>query len=290
MTSEKYRTLLEAVDAGSLSGAAQKLGYTPSAIVHIVNSLERQFGFPVLLRTNKGVSLTADGERILPILREIIRWEDQLYQVSAEVQGMIVGDITIGSYFSIAANWLPEVIRRFHDDYPNVHINVLEGVHQTLDKLIEERRADFCIYSYPPADGCQWIPLKDDPMVAVVPRDHPAASRELFPIDLFSKEPFIMPAEGSDYDITRVFDRHGITPQVSYSTGEDHAAIAMIEAGLGIGLFNSLTTMHLNTSTVNIPLNPPEYASMGVTFPEAGKLSPAARRFIEYLRDYIRSL
>ena len=99
-----------------------------------------------------------------------------------------------------------------------------------------------------------------------------------------------MPAEGSDYDITRVFDRHGITPQVSYSTGEDHAAIAMIEAGLGIGLFNSLTTMHLNTSTVNIPLNPPEYASMGVTFPEAGKLSPAARRFIEYLRDYIRSL
>lgn len=290
MTSEKYRTLLEAVDSGSLSGAAQKLGYTPSAIVHIVNSLEKQFGFPVLLRSNKGVSLTTDGERILPIIREIIRLEDQLTQVSSEVQGMIVGDITIGSYFSIAANWLPDVIRRFRDDYPNVHINVLEGVHQTLDKLLDEKRADFCLYSYPPAEGYQWIPLKDDPMVAVVPIHHPMAKAELFPIDLFTKEPFIMPAEGYDYDIMRVFNRHGITAQVSYSTGEDHAAIAMIEAGLGIGLFNSLTTMHLNTTTVNVPLNPPEYASMGISYPENSKLSPAARRFIEYLKDYTRAL
>ena len=76
MNIDKYRMLLEAVDTGSLSKAAEK-------------------------------SLTADGERIAPILREIVKWEEQLRQVSSAICGKIVGDITIGSYFSIAANWRP---------------------------------------------------------------------------------------------------------------------------------------------------------------------------------------
>lgn len=107
MNIDKYRMLLEAVDTGSLSKAAEKFDYTPSGMVHIVNSLEQEFSFPILQCSNKGVSLTAGGERIVPILREIVKWEEQLRQVSSAICGKIVGDITIGSYFSIAANWLP---------------------------------------------------------------------------------------------------------------------------------------------------------------------------------------
>ena len=77
MNIDKYRMLLEAADTGSLSKAADKFGYTPSGMVHIVNSLEQEFSFPVLQRSNKGVSLTADGERIVPILREN---DEMMYQ------------------------------------------------------------------------------------------------------------------------------------------------------------------------------------------------------------------
>lgn len=96
-----------------------------------------------------------------------------------------------------------------------------------------------------------------------------------------------MPAEGYDYDIMKVLSQHHITPQVSYTTGEDHAAIAMIEAGLGIGLFNRLTTEHHSSDTVRLPLNPPEYAELGIAYTSAKKLSPASRQFIKYLRDHI---
>lgn len=153
MNIDKYRMLLEAADTGSLSKAAEKFGYTPSGMVHIVNSIEQEFSFPILQRSNKGVSLTADGERIVPILREIVKWDEQLRQVSSAICGKIVGDIMVGSYFSIAMNWLPEVIRRFHEDYPNVHISVIEGTHQKLDQLLYEQRADFCLFSYPPEEG-----------------------------------------------------------------------------------------------------------------------------------------
>ena len=57
--------------------------------------------------------------------------------------------VTIGSYFSIAASWLPGVICRFQKDYPNVGIKIIEGVHQKLDQLLCEQLADFCLFSYP---------------------------------------------------------------------------------------------------------------------------------------------
>lgn len=287
MNIDKYRMLLEAADTGSLSKAADKFGYTPSGMVHIVNSLEQEFSFPVLQRSNKGVSLTADGERIVPILREIVKWDEQLRQVSSAICGKIVGDIMVGSYFSIATNWLPEVIRRFHEDYPNVHISVIEGTHQKLDQLLHEQRADFCLFSYPPEEGCSWISLKRDPMVAMLPQDHPLAESAAFPISEFDREEIIMPAEGYDYDSMKVLSRYNITPRVSYSTGEDHAAIAMIEAGLGIGLFNRLTTERGSRGVVRLPLDPPEYAELGIAYPSVKKLSPAAKQFVKYLRDYI---
>ena len=286
MNTDKYRVLLEAVDTGSLSGAAEKFGYTPSGVVHIVNSLEREFSFTILQRSNKGVSLTTDGERILPILRQMVQCDEQLRQVSAAICGKLIGDITIGSYFSIAASWLPEVIRRFRADHPGVHIAVLEGVHQKLDELLREQRADFCLFSYPPEKDQQWIPLKRDPMIAVLPVWHEMAERAAVPIEIFRREQIIMPAEGYDHDIMRVLDRYGIVPQVSYSTGEDHAAISMIEAGLGIGLFNALATERYDCDVVRKPLDPPEYAELGVAYPSAQRLSPAARRFITYLKDY----
>lgn len=96
MATDKYKVFLEAIDVGSFSGAAEKLGYTPSGVVHMMNSLEKEFGFPLFQRSNKGVTLTPDGERIVPVLRDMMRCEEQLYQVSSEIRGVIVGDITIG--------------------------------------------------------------------------------------------------------------------------------------------------------------------------------------------------
>ncbi len=96
-----------------------------------------------------------------------------------------------------------------------------------------------------------------------------------------------MPADGYDYDSMKVLNRHGINPSISYSTGEDHAAIAMIAAGLGIGLFNELATSGRTANTVLLPLDPPEYAELGVAYPASRILSPAAKRFIKYLKVYV---
>lgn len=246
MDINKYRIFLQSVDSGSFSKVAEETGYTPSGIVHMMNTLESEMGFPLLVRSRRGVRLTPDGERVAPILRSLVKWEEQLHQVSSDIRGAVSGSITLGCYYSIAINWLPEVIRQFQKDFPNIKIQMLEAVHQKLDDLLAEQRVDFCVFSAPPAGDVEWIPLRKDRMVAVLPEGHPLAKAEAYPIANYGVEPLIMPAEGNDYDIMRVLEKHKITPQVSYSTGEDNAALAMVEKELGVGLMNELTTVDLH--------------------------------------------
>ena len=183
--------------------------------------------------------------------------------------------------------WTPEQKAEIACNHLCLDNAVMDGVHQKLDQLLCEQLADFCLFSYPPDGECQWIPLKRDRMVAVLASGHPMAKLSSFPIASFRDEPFIMPADGYDYDSMKVLKRHGINPSISYSTGEDHAAIAMIAAGLGIGLFNELATSGRTANTVLLPLDPPEYAELGVAYPASRILSPAAKRFIKYLKVYV---
>ena len=288
MDINKYKIFLRSVDSGSFSKVAEETGYTPSGIVHMMNTLESEMGFPLLVRSRRGVRLTPDGERVAPILRSLVKWEEQLNQVSSDICGAVSGSITIGSYFSIAVNWLPEVIRQFQKDFPNVKIQLLEGVHQKLDNLLAEQRVDLCLFSYPPAGDLEWIPLRKDRMVAVLPENHPLAAAEAYPIENYRDADFIMPAEGYDYDIMRVLDKYSISPKVCYSTGEDNAALAMIEKDLGVGLLNELTTQGRKNSAVILPLDPPETIEMGIAIPSLKKASPATRRFVEYLIRILR--
>ena len=89
-----------------------------------IASLEKEIGFPLLGRTAQGIYLTREGQAVLPYLRRLIRDEDALLQYSAQIRGLTAGDIYIGSYFSVAANWLPQIIQAFQQAYPAVHVHI----------------------------------------------------------------------------------------------------------------------------------------------------------------------
>ena len=78
MNVSKYKALLTAVDMGSFSAAAEKLGYTQSGLTHMMNALETELGLSILQRGYYGVKLTPGGERIIPKIRELVGCEDAL--------------------------------------------------------------------------------------------------------------------------------------------------------------------------------------------------------------------
>ena len=78
MDTKKYEVFEKTVELSSLTKAAEELGLTQSGVSHIIAALEEEFGFPLLMRSRTGARLTPEGEKIMPILRDILRSQEQL--------------------------------------------------------------------------------------------------------------------------------------------------------------------------------------------------------------------
>lgn len=120
METARCRAVLAAAETGSFSRAAEVLRYTPSGVNQLVTAFENELGFSVFRRSTKGVSLTENGQLLLPTVREFLRQEDRLFELATEINGLLIGSVTIAAYSSIATHWLPAVIRVFQQDYPHV--------------------------------------------------------------------------------------------------------------------------------------------------------------------------
>ncbi|EJF42059.1 LysR substrate-binding domain protein [Clostridium sp. MSTE9] len=282
MDLKKYKVFLASADLGSFTKAAAQLDYTPSGVTHMMNALEEELGFQILTRGKNGVQLTENGKRLVPILRELLHLEEEFSQTVSEMNGLNSGTIRIGSYSSIAVHWLPKIIKSFQHDYPNIRIKLMEGIRQEVVSWLEEQKIDLGFMSYQPGMKFDWIPLRDDPMIAVLPLDHPLAKEKAYPLKNCESENFIMPACGSDFDVVELFRNAKISPKIRYETFENYAALSMIECGLGMSVMNELVTKGRICNVIKLPLEPEEHISLGIAVPNTDKLPPAAKKFIGY--------
>lgn len=118
MDDGKLRALLTAVECGSLSKAAAQLGYTQSAMTHLVNKLEAEVGCTLLERDSQGIRLTDAGKQLLPYIQNVICACDTLLQEAAEQNDPRTRTLRIGCFASIARARLPELLRAFRRAAP----------------------------------------------------------------------------------------------------------------------------------------------------------------------------
>lgn len=287
METSRYKAFAAAAETGSLSRAAELLNYSPSGVSQLISALEADLGLSLLIRTRRGVTPSPAGETLLPAIRTLLQQEERIYQLSSELNGLMTGEIHIASYSSVSSHWLPEVIKAFKQDHPNVRINLMEGIRQEILQWLQESRADLAFMSAVEDCSYDWIPLKDDPMIAVLPKEHPYAKADSYPLIQCDQEAFIMPALGKDDDVLEMFSRFDLDPTIAYSTLESFAAFAMIENGLGMTITNRLITEGFQADVVKIPVDPPQHICFGIMIPDKNTLSPAASKFVEYARRII---
>lgn len=278
----KYETLISSIDLGSFTKASELLGYTPSGISHMMNHLEDELGFPLLLRSKTGVVPTRECERLLPTLREIVRQNKQLNQLTSEICGLTTGTLTLATYSSMANHLLPNIIKRFRKDYPGIHIQLIEGVWEEVNQLLCRHQADLGFFSLQKPMNHTFIPLVQDEMLAVVPGNHKLSSRSYVTLAELEKEPFIMPALGCDNDVMELIRKTGFHPNVTFTTQENYSTMSMIECGLGISIMNEMITLHRTSDVKKLPLKPRQFISLGIAIPDKKSMSPAANKFLEY--------
>ena len=282
METARCRAVLAAAETGSFSRAAEVLRYTPSGVNQLVTAFENELGFSVFRRSTKGVSLTENGQLLLPTVREFLRQEDRLFELATEINGLLIGSVTIAAYSSIATHWLPAVIRAFQQDYPHVSIRLMEGIWQEVSGWLDGRTADIGFFSYQDGMPYEWIPLAEDPMLALLPPDHPLAGASAYPLKDCEQDDFIMPSLGCDDDVEALFRRNGIVPKIRFTTMESFSAMSMVEQSLGISVMNQLITEGHICNIVKLPLDPPSQITMGVALHSKADASPAVKMFLKY--------
>lgn len=282
----KCKAFLYSVDNGSFSLAGEKMGYTASGITRMINALENEIGFPMLIRDYKGVTLNEDGKKMMPLIREMVNKYEKVIEQSYDIRGFSVGNLTIGTYSSVAICWLPEIIKKFEVDYPNIKINIVEGGNSYLRELLENKIADLCFLSWYDMEF-EWIPLKEDELVVWLPNDHPKAKEKFFPLKELNGAPFIKTLPDRDTDIERLFKRENIKADIKFTTVDNYSTYTMVAAGLGISLNNKMMSKNWSKNVVTLPFKPPQYIMLGIALPCFNSASIATKKFIEYTKEYL---
>ena len=233
MELDRYRALVCAIETGSLSAAAEALQYTPSGVSRMVAALEEETGVPLLLREHSGVRPTKECEKLLPAIRDLLHAGESCAQLSAQLRGLDVGTVTVGTAYSAFYSPLARIISDFHARYGGIQVQLRGGYSTELITQLNAHQLDLCFISVREG-GHDWLPIGYDELTAWVPVAHPMAWLPALPVAAFAKEPYIETYPDKDIDNARVFARCGITPNLKFSTMDSLATYSMVEAGLGL--------------------------------------------------------
>lgn len=275
----QYEAFVKAVEVGTMTQAAEELGYSQSGLTRALSSLEEEWGVRLLMRGRNGVQLTPEGERLLPDIRTVLHDQRRLAEHIDEINGLRDGLIRVGTFNSVSAQWLPGIIKEFHDKHPGIRFELLHGTDAQIVSWISDGRVDVGFVAYPTKPELEADFLYRDPIVSIFAEDDPLASLPKFPIAMLPELPYIALNEGVEDEITAILNQNRIEPDARFMESDDHAVIAMVEQGLGTSLMSMMMLEGFSRKIKAVPLEPPGHRDLGIACRSREVLSGAAEAF-----------
>jgi DNA-binding transcriptional LysR family regulator len=234
------------VSNGSMTAAAEQLGYTPSAISQQVAALEKEAGIALLERLGRGVRPTAAGRLLIGYTEIISKNVAEAETALADLRDGRTGRLAIRYFTSVGPTLLAPALTRLRREHPGVRIDLKLGEGQDPLTEVQQGTADLAVVvrvgDRVPPGGVRLIHLLDDPYLAVLPPDHPLAARRVLTMADLAGEPWIgSEPPGPCLDVMlEACAAANFSPNF-VAAGEDYAtAVGFIAAGLGVGLIPRL--------------------------------------------------
>lgn len=291
MELNKYDIFVQIIKNGSLTKTAQKIGYTQSAISHLVSSLESELGVSLLVRSRSGISLTPEGKALFPYIQSISKSYTNLYDCANQLQGLQSGTVRISTTQSIATQILPNTIAQFQQLYPNVRYELNIGGYFSNFQNVNDGISDFgfiCMNeasSYQDLHRCQEIPFTNEKMVAIIPTNHPLADADKFPVEALQNEKYILIKDGTS-ETRPIFKQHNITPNILFYMDDAYSIMAMVEKGIGISIIPEMSAYRNPYHIYAKELSVPAYRTISIIYRKLPLISNAAKVFIDMLLEH----
>jgi len=284
-------------EEGSFGRAAEKLGYTQSAVSQQIAALERVVGLTLFERPGgpRAISLTEAG-RIL--LRHAEAIEARLQAARADMEALSAGEagrLRVGTFQSVGARVLPLLVRRFSEAHPLVEISLQEnGDEDALLELVERGELDVTFNTLPVPDGpYETVELLRDPFVLLVPSGSPLAAATRSPsLKEIALHPLVGFSRCRTMDIVESqLTSSGRSPNVVFRSDNNGTVQGLVGAGVGISVAPLLTVDEDDPSVTIIDLGgriAPRV--IGLAWHRDRHRSPAAEAFVETATAVCREL
>lgn len=294
----RHLVALKAIaDEGSFGRAAEKLGYTQSAVSQQIAVLERIVGLKLIERPGgpRPISLTEAGQILL---RHADAIQARLLAAKADMAALEAGDagrLRVGTFQSVGAKIIPRLLRRFSETHPQVEVVLRESQDENeLLELIERGDLDLTFWTLPTPPGpYETVELLRDPYVLVVPADSPLAALERPPT---LKEIVLQPIIGFNHcsamdHVEAQLASTGRAPNIVFRSDNNGTVQGLVGAGVGLAVSPRLTVDEDDPSIAVLDLHgriPPRV--IGLAWHSDRHRSAAAEAFVETAVEICRRL
>ncbi|EKT79127.1 LysR family transcriptional regulator [Rhodococcus opacus M213] len=226
--------------------AAAMLGMPQPTVSRIVRRLERQLDIPLLEPDGRGVRLTDAGRTLVPYAQRALEAVvDGLDAVQSEDR-RARATVRVAFQMSLGEHLVPELIRTVRATDPTIRFVLSQGARRTCLDTLLNREADIALASRltPPPEGLTVTPLFEQPLVVLVPSEHPRAASTSTTIRDLASEPIVTlkPGYGLRGSLDDLFARAGALPTIAFEGEDVHTVHGLVASGLGVGIVPATDT------------------------------------------------
>ncbi|MFD4557637.1 LysR family transcriptional regulator [Streptomyces sp. NPDC058469] len=289
---ERLRTLDALARHGSVSGAAEGLHVTTSAVSQQMSKLEREVGQQLLAKNGRGVRLT-DAGRLLAEHAGRILSQVELAQADLEAQrGQVVGELRLSAFPTAARGLFPAALAALRARHPALRVRSTEQEPESGIAGVVRGDLDLAVVldwynkPMPLPDGLVKAPILDDPADVAMPAAHPLAGRDEVDLGEFADDEWITWAEGEFCHEWLMFTlrSRGIEPIIGHRAAETHTQLGLVAAGLGVCIAPLLGRNPMPAGVVTVPLKQRVRRHVYVVWRADADRRPSIRAAVEALQ------
>lgn len=277
----KLRLLPAMATCGHLSAAAESIGIPQPTATRWLESLNRTVGLKLTARVGRRVELTPAGHALAEAVAaaEGVLAQGVVRAFEAADPGR--GQIVFGFLRTQGASRAPELLRGYRAEHPRVRFSLVQAAHEDLIDRLRAGTIDLALTTLRSTDtGVTATELFREPFVLVAPADHRLAQRRLVRLRDVRDQTLVGLNTGIALRrrVDELFAAAGVRPRYGFETDEVETVRGLAASGIGAAVLPARHGGPLSGS-VEIPLSPPQYRSIGLVASSRHRLEPAAEKF-----------
>ncbi|MHA8263465.1 LysR substrate-binding domain-containing protein [Lactobacillaceae bacterium Melli_B3] len=279
----KFIALKTVIEQQNITKAAKILGYTQPGVTQVIQNLEKEFGFDLLIKRHNQIKLTPKGQKLYPLINRIINDYQSLDDTISEINNE-TSVIKIATIPSISQQLLPRLIANFQVDNPKTEFSIVQGDNTSIPNWVDNGDADIGFVNLSDTNNSFGTVIQDQIIKAILPLELADKYKSPIPLKQLAKLPYVLLEEGLVSESLSVYNEINIQPHIKMRLHDSFSTLLMVEQGIGYSIMpmeNEFEKQHRIKSFDTVPSIKRQISLVNR---DESIMTSSANRFIKYIK------